>query len=460
MKKLSADTVLPEPGFDQALALARSLGTLVLQLRADTGTQTAMEQRDVVRRALRASVAAARVMSLELRLTDDLLELGGRQLPPDSPLRDDALDALVSGLAANGSKVLDVRRAAAPGELLALARLLAADASAELQSGAWRSWSVRITPASMARIAEPVHLPDSLRHELARLPAVRHDADMQAVVHSLQRIATTPPWCNDETVIEAIALALVSDARTRGARGGRLALEGAIRQLLTPAVINALVQRLPFSGSRDDLMPVLARGGDLSVQALVRLLVNSDTLAERRVCFDAIVALDAGEAALCAALGDERWYVVRNAASLLGEMGVVEADAQLVPLLANADDRLRIAGVRALTRLGTERALIELQRMLTDSVGEIRRLAAAAHGARSQGKPSISALLSALDSETDEDVVLEIIAVLGALGSPDGVQRLMRLVKSESADVQPWMREAAYNALLVARGRGVTRLLD
>ncbi len=460
MKKFSADTVAPEPVFEQALTLARALGALVLQLRTGTENQTAVEQRDAVRRALRAAVASARVTALELRLNDGLLELGGRLLPPDSPLRDDALDALVGGLAANGSTVLDVRRAAAPGELLALSRLLVADNGVAQSGGAWRSWSVRMTPASVARIAEPVNLPDSVRHEIARLPAVRRDSDMKAVVQSLLRIATTAPWCNDSAVVEAIALAVVSDARTRGTRGGRLALEGAIRQLLTPAVIDALVQRLPVSASRDDLMPVLARAGDLSVQALVRLLVDADTLAVRRVCFDAIVALDAGEAALCAALTDERWYVVRNAAALLGEMGVVEADAQLVPLLSSEDDRLRIAGVRALTRLGTERALIELQRMLTDTVPEIRRLAAAAHGARSQGKPSVSALLTALDTETDEDVVLEIVAVLGTLGSPDGVQRLMKLVKSESADVMPWMREAAYNALLAARGRGVTRLLD
>ena len=460
MKKFSADSTTAEPVFEQTLTLARALGALVLQLRTDAGTQTTVEQRDAVRRTLRAAVAAARVTALELRLTDGHVVLGDRVLPPDSPFRDDMLDALVGGLAANGSTVLDVRRSAAPGELLALARLLVADSGAPLSGGAWRSWSVRMTPASVATIAEPVQLPDCVRHEIARLSAVRRDSDMTSVVQSLQRIVMTPPWSHDSAVIEGIALAVVSDARTRGTRGGRLALEGAIRQLLTPAVIDALVQRLPVSASRDDLMPVLARAGDLSVQSLVRLLVDADTLAERRVCFDAIVALDAGEAALCAALRDDRWYVVRNAASLLGEMGVVEADAQLVPLLSSVDERLRIAGVRALTRLGTERALIELQAMLTDTVPEIRRLAAAAHGASSQGKPSVSALLTALDDESDEDVVLEIVAVLGSLGSPDGVQRLMKLLRSEAADVTPWMREAAYNALVAARGRGVTRLLE
>lgn len=460
VKKTSAEREPSGPGFDEALALARSLGALVLQLRAEPGEQSAVAQRDGVRRALRASVAAARVTPLEMRLVDGALELAGRRLAPDSPLRDDALDALVSGLAANGTTVLDVRRAAAPGELLALARLLATNPGPRQDAGVWRSWSVRITPASVQTIAAPPTLPDSVRHELARLGAAKRDDAMPDIIDALMRLVTTPPWRDDPAVIEAVALGLVSDARRRGSRGGRLAIEGAIRRLLTPHVIESLVQRLPHSHARDELMPVLARAGDLSVQALVRLLRDADTLAERRVCFDAIVALDAGEEALRDALLDERWFVVRNAASLLGEMAVVEADVHLIPLLAKDDERLRIAGARALTRLGTERSLVALQRMLTDPVPELRRLAAAAHGARSQGKPSITALLAALDDETDEDVLLEIVAVLGALGSPDGVQRLMRIVKSDAGDVAPWLREAAYTALVAARGGGVLKLLE
>lgn len=460
MSKLKAERDVAEPTFEQALELARAVGTLVLLLRTAAGEQSAVAQRDQVRAALRTAVAAARATALELRLIRGELSLAGVRIPPDSPLRSETLDALVGGLAAHGSTMLDVRRGAAPGELLALARQLATDVGARPDGGAWRSWSVRITPAFMSAIEYAPSLPDAVQHELGVLQTVRRDDELRAVVESLVRLCTSPPWKDDAGVVEAIALTVVSEARRRGTRSGRLALESAIRRLLTPDVINTLVRRLPASHAREQLMTVLARAGDLAVKALVHLLQDADTLAERRVCFDAIVALDAGDDALREALLDDRWYVVRNAASLLGEMGVVEADVHLVPLLAKDDERLRTAGARSLTRLGTERALVALQGMLTDPVPELRRLAAAAHGARSQGKPSITALLSALDAESDEDVVLEIIAVLGALGSPDAVQRLMRIVKSDSPEVEPWRREAAYNALVAARGGGVLKLLE
>jgi HEAT repeat protein len=231
-----------------------------------------------------------------------------------------------------------------------------------------------------------------------------------------------------------------------------------VRQILTPSVVQALVRQLPKSRRRDDLMPVLARAGDLSVHALVQLLQDAETLAERRACFDAIVALDAGEEALREALEDPRWYVVRNAAALLGEMGVVEADVHLIPLLSHDDERLRIAGARALTRLATPKAMTALQGCLGDPAAELRRLAASAHGARSQGKPSTIALLAALDAEPDEDVVLEILSVLGTLGSPECVQRLVRIMRDEGAP--EWLREAAYQGLLAARGDAVQKLLE
>lgn len=56
--------------------------------------------------------------------------------------------------------------------------------------------------------------------------------------------------------------------------------------------------------------------------------------------------------------------------------------------------------------------------------------------------------------------MLEIVSVLGVLGSPDAVQRLLRLLRNESGEAEGWLRAAAYDALLKARGRGVAKLLD
>ncbi len=444
--------------FDEALILARALGRLVTVLRETVEPDSPAAQREKVRRALRFAVAAARRSPLELRLADGLLHVGDRALAPDSPLRDELLDTLVDGLSAHGSLVLDVRRAASPGELLALAQLLAADAPTQADRSAWRSWSVRITPESVPTVADTPALPEAVQDALLRLRGARTGALVDGVLADMLQLLATPPWRDDLMVVEGIALGLVLEARRRGSRAGRLALESGVRQLLTPPIVQSLVRQLPKSQRRDDLMPVLARAGDLSVHALVQLLQDAESLTERRACFDAIVALDAGEEALREALADPRWYVVRNAAALLGEMGVVEADVHLIPLLSHDDERLRIAGARALTRLATPTAMTALQGCLSDPAAELRRLAASAHGARSQGKPSTIALLAALDTEPDEDVVLEILSVLGTLGSPECVQRLVRIMRDESAP--DWLREAAYQGLLAARGDAVQKLLE
>lgn len=458
LAKDSAAPPLAADHFDEALILARALGRLVTVLRETPAPDSAAAQREKVRRALRFAVAAARRAPLELRLADGMLHVGGRALGPDSPLRDDLLDTLVDGLSVHGSLVLDVRRAASPGELLALAQLLAADAGGQADRSAWRSWSVRITPESVPTVADTPGLPEAVQDALTRLRSARTGDAVHGVLADMLQLLATPPWQGDPVVVEGISLGLVLEARRRGSRAGRLALESGVRQLLTPAVVQALVRQLPHSRRRDDLMPVLARAGDLAVHALVQLLQDAETLTERRACFDAIVALDAGEEALREALGDPRWYVVRNAAALLGEMGVVEADLHLIPLLSHDDERLRIAGARALTRLATPKAISALQGCLGDPAAELRRLAASAHGARSQGKPSTIALLAALDVEPDEDVVLEILSVLGSLGSPECVQRLVRIMRDESAP--EWLREAAYQGLLAARGDAVQKLLE
>lgn len=463
------DSVLPDPtvpSFDDALRLSRALGQLVLVLRetgpvAGSGAPTAeaaAADRDAVRRALRNAVTAARRAPLSLALADGLLHLGGRSLSPDSEHRDEALDALIEGLTGHGSLTLDVRRSAAPAELLSLARLLAADPDRPVDRTTWRSWSVRITPQSVPSLEGDTALPVAVRESIARLSAARGDAETRAAVDEMLVLLDTPPWSESPEAAEAMALALVSETRARGVRGGRLALESGVRRLLTAATVRALVRRLPTSRRRDDLLPVLARAGDQAVRELVVLLQEAESLADRRACFDAIVALDAGDDALREALADPRWYVVRNAAALLGEMGVLEADVHLAPLLEHDDERLRVAGARALTRLGTPRALAALQARLDDDVPEVRRLAVAAHGTRSQGKPSTIALLAVLDRETDEDVVLEILTVFGQLGSPECVQRLVRLIRDDTAEL--WKREAAYQSLLAARGDQVARLLE
>ena len=72
-------------------------------------------------------------------------------------------------------------------------------------------------------------------------------------------------------------------------------------------------------------------GGRVGGEVLAQELMNSQENQARRAYFDSIVALDLNATLLFDFVRDSRWFVVRNAVALLGEMGVEQADAVMLP---------------------------------------------------------------------------------------------------------------------------------
>ena len=161
-----------------------------------------------------------------------------------------------------------------------------------------------------------------------------------------------------------------------------------------------------------------------------------------------------------------QWIVVRNAACLLGNLAVTGADAALIATLAHPEERVRMAAARALLQLGTPKGLQALHAAISDPSAEVRRVSAAAFGVPGSGpgggRPVTQRLVAALDRERDEDVVLEMLASLGSMGSADAMQRLVRIaLPAPKASIElteravphdSWMRIAALEALVRARG--------
>ncbi|MEO7363469.1 MAG: HEAT repeat domain-containing protein, partial [Gemmatimonadaceae bacterium] len=231
-------------------------------------------------------------------------------------------------------------------------------------------------------------------------------------------------------------------------------------------IVKLLAERVPDTGDREMLISLLSRSGEMGGKALVEQLMSSDDRPARRCYFDAIVAQDSGVSQLRDALNDPRWYVVRNAAALLGDMGMSDSDASLMPLLAHLDARIRIAAARALSRLRTARGLLAVQQRLSDGNAEVRRLAAAAFGLSAAiagtAKPHSGPLGTALATEPEEDVALEMLASLGKLASADAVQRLIRLALGgpERVTHAGWFRVAALDALVAARGHAAVPTIE
>jgi hypothetical protein len=464
--------------------MVRALATLVERLPvtdaitvAPTPT-SAGERRDAVRDALRALAASARAGGLQCRVDEAGMHVNETLLLPADLRADATLLSLARRLVNHAVGTLSIRQGAAPGELLTLGRLLADPPQAvavalsmtdrtarNTPTDVLRSWSVLMTPASTP-VFEQRALPPTVGGAIARLRAARTDAAARDAVEAILELARDGENRGDAVTIEALALALVLQTRARGPAEGRLAAEGGIRRLLREPVIALLATRVPDTADRDALVAILARAGEVGGKALVAQLMSAEDRPARRSYFDAIVAQDSGRSQLRDALNDSRWYVVRNAAALLGEMGMAEADAPLIPLLAHLDERIRIAAARALTRLRTPRGIAALQQRLNDDNAEVRRLAAASFGFSSKlpgaPKPHSAPLALALAKEPDEDVALEMIASLGKLASADAVQRLIRMSMdtSERSAAPPWFRVATLEALVEARGHASIPTLE
>ena len=244
------------------------------------------------------------------------------------------------------------------------------------------------------------------------------------------------------------ALAAGEDARTDVAV--KRAYTMALRGLRKPRVIR-LVARLLSSRppNMDQLLGLLARWGQDATDALIEELTVAETVSERRTLFDALVKLKAATPLLLHMLKDKRWFVLRNAAELLGELPTSEAEAPLAKLLKHEDERVRRAAAVSLGKIATGNAFAALRTALRDESSEVRLVAATALGAWKRSTSSHS-LVVALEEEEDSDVQLQIITTLGRVGTPDAVERLIALAEPGGTLFKrkvPAVRLAAVEAL-------------
>ncbi len=478
-------------------AVVRALALLVdrlTNLAAMASTAGAPDDTAVmaVRDALRQLAARSREGPMLCRVRNNTLDIDGTALTVSSARatsNDAAITRLTHRVNVLGIGSITVREGAAPGELLTLARLLAQQSVSDaprsssesetptmvaafggdpLANEMLRTWSVLVTRAALVRDDETmISTPGSA---LAKLAAARTDDATIGAVRMLTDVVNEAQLRGDAVVIEGVARALMARLRVIGSGVGRVAIEGGIRRLLRPGALDLLARCLPRSTDRGTLLQLMARAGDAGVETLIGHLLIADDAIGRRAFFDGIVAIDVGSLMLFELLRDSRWYVVRNAAALLGEMGVEHADVAMLPLLAHTDDRIRIAVARALMRLRTPKALQALHAKIDDTTAEVRRLSAAAFGLAGGAvgglRPPAARLSAALEREADEDVALEMLAALGRLGSADAVQRLLRIAVPTSQELaagsqrDSWVRVAALEALVRARGHAMLVVIE
>lgn len=251
------------------------------------------------------------------------------------------------------------------------------------------------------------------------------------LLDELGRAAETAARQGDVGLASEIFHRLVERERRVHDADVRRAFMLTIRRLSRSVVLRAVAQGLVrVPEKREQQLAVLTRTGEDGADALIDQLVHADERAERRIYFDALLELRAGIPTLLHMLGDARWFVARNAAALLGELGAAEAEQPLSELLHHDDERVRHAATIALMRLGTSRSMPAIEQALHDGAPQIR-LQAAAILVERRAEASAEPLIRALDSEKDDEVKAAFYLALGRFGTDAAVERLIAAAQPE-----------------------------
>jgi HEAT repeat protein len=193
-------------------------------------------------------------------------------------------------------------------------------------------------------------------------------------------------------------------------------------------LLEAIAHLVPMPSQRDNALLALQRAGEDGVEVLLDLLVAAPTIDERRGIFQALTGMKEGTDQLIHMLGHHQWFVVRNVAELVGELGLEDAVPALARQLDHEDERVRKAVALALAKTGSRSAAEPLRRALKDKSPEVRIQAAVGVGGRKAGALAMP-LVVAMGEEENEAVEQELMLALGRIGSPDAVQALIKFAQ-------------------------------
>jgi HEAT repeat protein len=282
---------------------------------------------------------------------------------------------------------------------------------------------VETPPASHQAIpAAPQETPDQI---LARLGTITSVNELSAALESIAAEITSLVAARRTKAASRLTAGLIEQEKRLTADEARTPFAFTMRRIGKTTLFRDVATELPRDReSRELFMTVLGRFGDEGVDPLIEQLVYADQARERRMLFDAIVELGCGVPTLIHMLDDSRWYVVRNAAELLGRLKATRAQAELTRMMGHDEPRVRRSAAGALARLGTPEALSVLRGAMRDAESDVRVHAVAALGASRQ--PAAAAtLIQALEQEQDAEVRAAILVALGRIGTPEAVQRII-----------------------------------
>lgn len=425
---------------------------------------------------LRTIVLLAKEGTLRLSTRGGQLMANGLAVPQVLPgVRD-----LADRMDGHGIESIEISQGMAPGEFLAVARILGAPLATEQKVMRERlraldAQTVAVTLADLGAAdvaatgaaavpAEPAPgTAGRIPFVLAR--AARGGEGMPLVPHFDEVAFAVEQSTREGRIADAIDTFAQIVAREPDASDPEVRRQFVltVRRLTKPhllyAVARALIDRRDLA---DAALAVLSRCGSDGADAVVDVFARARTAAERAAAGAVLGRLSVADEALMAMLSDVRPHMARVAADLIGERRPREGDRALADKLSDADPRVRRAFVRALGRYESPFAMDAVARGLDDPVVEVR-LEAVAALARRKGARVGDIIGRAVEKEADLEVQVGLITALGRIGTADAVTKLARVAEATSGlfggRKDAAVRVAAARALAEARTPGAISVL-
>lgn len=293
-----------------------------------------------------------------------------------------------------------------------------------------------------------------LRKVIGELQLARSDQRYQQLLQEF--VPLLPPNLKESSrllVLQGLTLLCKNASTQQKSEVRREHSRHALKQIQTDALLDFMLAFLCARDltreSREQVARVLAfLGGNVARRLMERLAEENDAQARKLLAEALIRQGPAATAVLIEYLGDERWYVVRNAVAILGELRAQAAIAHFHPLLGHLDVRVRREAIRALTRIGGNNAVDILLQIVQKGDPDLRPHALLSLGAMKN--PAAVPTLLRIVGQPDPwlkraDVKKEAIRALGEIGSADALPTLLAILKRRKL----W-RRALFNELRAA----------
>lgn len=227
--------------------------------------------------------------------------------------------------------------------------------------------------------------------------------------------------------------------------------EAYVRRALTPEVVLDAVTAEAADG-HPHLAALLAPFGDDGVEVLLDLLAEENDRQRRALLLGALRRIaHEHPRRVVARLSDSRWYVVRNAVSILGSSRNPTVLTRLAEAASHGSAEVRREVPEALANAGGPAAAPHLARLAIDGADDVRRPSVGALGTL-VGEEAAAALGQVARTATDRVIRLQALDELST--RPESAAVLEQLVSGEGR--LPWgLRRYARRAL--SRSRRGTR---